>query len=147
MTDTRPSRETIRTLASRVASTAHPDLDDDTIDQAIALVDDIGDRLGTDDTDSAVEDLLVFWDGYIYGGLLAVTDTESIDTATPRTELVKRGNEADLFGLDLYQALLELAETVEESADDATISDRTTMWAQRVADLTTDFVGHLEDHK
>lgn len=147
MTDSRPSRETIRKLASRVASTAHPDLDDDTIDQAIGVVEDIADGLEANETASAVEDLLVFWDGYIYGGLLAVTDTDSIDTSTPRTELVKRGNEADLFGLDLYQALLELTKAVENGEDGPTVSDRTTMWAQRVADLTTDFVGHLEDHK
>lgn len=148
MTDTRPTREEIRDLAGRVASTAHPNLDDEIIDRAIDVVDDIDDRLDTDDRGTAVEDLLVFWDGYIYGGLLAVTGADSIDTETPRTEVVKRGNEADLFGLDLYQALLKLAEAEGDDPDDgSTVSDRTAMWAERVADLTTDFVGHLEDHK
>ncbi|MFW5924337.1 MAG: hypothetical protein ACOCSP_01910 [archaeon] len=148
MTDTRPTREEIRDLAGRVASTAHPNLDDEIIDRAIDVVDDIDDRLDTDDRGTAVEDLLVFWDGYIYGGLLAVTGADSIDTETPRTEVVKRGNEADLFGLDLYQALLKLAEAEGDDPDDgSTVSDTTAMWAERVADLTTDFVGHLEDHK
>lgn len=149
MTETRPSRETIRDIAGRVASTAHPDLDEATIDRAIAVVDDIDDRLSDDPSRAAVEDLLTFWDGYIAGGLLAVTDTDSIETSIDRTELVKRGNDADLFGLDLYQALLSLAEAYEASDADGpnTISERTANWATRVADLTRGFVGHLEDHK
>ena len=146
MTETRADRDAIRDVAGRVAATAHPQLDDATIDQAIDIVDDIGDRLETDERDDAVEDLLAFWDGYIAGGLLAVTDADAIDASTPRPELVKRGNDADLYGLDLYQALLKLAEAYDE-AGDGDPSERTVNWASRVADLTMSFVGHLEDHK
>lgn len=148
MTDTRHSREAIRDVAGRVASTAHPKLDDETIDRAIAVVSDIDDRLQDDPDVDAVEDLLTFWEGYITGGLLAVTETETIDTSIGRPELVKRGNEADLFGLDLYQALLKLTEGREaDDTEDDTLSDRTVDWARRVTDLTSGFVGHLEDHK
>ena len=147
MTETRPDEDTIRDVAGRVASTAHPKLDDATIDQAIEIVEDVEERLETDERDDAVEDLLVFWDGYIAGGLLAVTDSNSIDASTPRDELIRRGNDADLYGLDVYQALLKLAEAYDESAEEGRISERTVNWASRVADLTTGFVGHLDDHK
>lgn len=149
MTDTRPSRETIRDVAGRVAATAHPDLDEATIDEAIVIVDDIDERLRNDASRDAVEDLLSFWEGYITGGLLAVTDTDAIDASIGRSELIKRGNAADLYGLDLYQALLELTAASEDSdaETDERVSDRTVNWAMRVADLTAGFVGHLEDHK
>ncbi|MGM0398593.1 MAG: hypothetical protein ACQEQY_06315 [Halobacteriota archaeon] len=149
MTESRPSRETIRDVAGRVAATAHPDLDEATIDEAIAIVADIDERLQDDPSRDAVEDLLSFWEGYITGGLLAVTETDSVDASIARTELIKRGNEADLYGLDLYQALLELAAAHEESDAEtgAAVTDRTANWAMRVADLTAGFVGHLADHK
>lgn len=139
------SRETIRTLARAVGSTDHARLTAETIDEVIEGVSEIADAIDEEPSPAAVDDLLAFWDGYIRGGLDVEVPDDTAAASSSLEARIKRGNEADLFGLDLYQALLKLAEN--RSIDSERVSDRTASWAGRVATLTRDFVNHLEDHR
>lgn len=146
MTDVPRSREEIEALAADIAATPHPALDDETIDRAVAFVDDLQDRLEDAVDAETVDDLLAFWDGYVRGGVEdAVDDVETFVAESSLRERFERGNAADLFGLDLYQGLMKLAEVFDETADD--VSERTTDWARHVGDLTETFANHLEEHK
>ncbi|MFB6093758.1 MAG: hypothetical protein ABEJ77_02305 [Halanaeroarchaeum sp.] len=143
MTDVEDDRDELRALAGEIATTAHPRLDAATVDRAIASVESIASRLESEDPDAAVEDLLAFWEGYVRQGL-SVTEVDAPAPDVSLSTLFERGNEGDLYGLDLYQALYELAEARDPSGS---IDDLTVDWADRVAELTVDFVDHLRDHQ
>ncbi|MFB6125353.1 MAG: hypothetical protein ABEJ59_05280 [Halanaeroarchaeum sp.] len=146
MTDVPRSREDIEALAAEIATTPHPALEEETIDRAVAFVEDRQDRLEDAADAAAVGDLLAFWDGYVRGGVEdTVDDVEAFLAETSLRERFERGNDADLFGLDLFQGLMKLADVFEESADEVT--ERTADWARHVGDLTETFAEHLEDHK
>lgn len=146
MTDVPRSREDIEALAADIARTPHPALDEETIDRAVAFVEDLQGRLDDAADADAVDDLLAFWDGYVRGGVEeAADDGEAFVEETSLRERFERGNAADLFGLDLYQGLMKLADAFEASADE--VSERTADWARHVGDLTETFATHLEDHK
>ena len=148
MSDTRPSEETIRDLAGRVATTEHVALDDETVDRVADLVEAIQDDIDGPESLAAIDDLLLFWDAYILAGLSGIVpDVDDYQRATTLRERIERGNTADLYGLDIYQALLGVIDAVEKDADaDDTVSERAVQWANRLSDLTTDFVSHLENH-
>jgi len=155
MTTPPTTREEVRTLAGSLSTTPHPHLPAETIDRSIAFVDAVRDRL-EDGEREAVQDLLAFWDGYVIAGLAdAVDDIDAFERTTSIRERIERANAADLLGLDLYQALLKLAEALEDGAEtiedgvesvDA-VTDRAVSWARRVGTLTGDFTAHLADHK
>ncbi|MFB6070914.1 MAG: hypothetical protein ABEJ76_07800 [Halanaeroarchaeum sp.] len=146
MTDIPRSRADIEALAARVARTPHPALDEETIDRVQTLVDDLERRLAGEADGEAVHDLLAFWDGYVLGGVEdVVDDVESFRESTTLRERLERGNRADLFGLDLYQALHKLESVVGDDAESP--ADRARDWAAHVAGLTVDFADHLDDHR
>lgn len=146
MADVPRTREDVRALAAEVARTPHPALDAETIDRVIELADDVRERLAGEADREAIRDLLAFWDGYVRGGVEDVVDDvdEFEETHTLR-ERFERGNAADLFGLDVYQAIMKLEETYDETADE--VGERAADWAGRVASLTAEFAAHLEGHK
>ncbi|ALG82174.1 hypothetical protein [Halanaeroarchaeum sulfurireducens] len=148
MSDARPSEKTIRELAGRVATTEHAALDDETVDRVAELVEAIQDDIDGPESAAAIQDLQAFWDAYVLAGLAdVVSDAYDYERATTLRERIERGNTADLYGLDIYQALLGVADAVETDAEaDDAVPERAVEWADRLSDLTTDFVSHLKDH-
>lgn len=146
MTDGQRSREDIEALAATVGGTPHPALDDETIDAVLAFVSELQARLEGEVDHEGVRDLLAFWDGYVKGGVAdTVDDVETFVESTTLRERFRRGNDADLFGLDVYQALMKLEDAYDEGRQ--TVASHTADWARHVAELTADVAEHLEDHR
>lgn len=152
MSERGSSRDSIRQLAGRVATTEHAALDEETVHDVIDYVRDVDERIQAGGSADAIRDLLTFWEGYVRAGLDADASTDAatrdstLDDRADLPGMFERGNDADLYGLDLYQGLLQLAQSYEGNSDGGNISDRTIQWAERVSGLTRDFVDHLEDH-
>lgn len=149
MTESPGTIEEIETLSGRVATTPHPELDEDTIDAVVSFVDTIEDRLD-DEPGDAIADLVAFWDGYALGGLAATEDErDEVRQSTTLRERIERANEADMLGLDLYQGLLKLVDAIDGDPTEPIRDpeDRTVLWAERLGTLTVDFGSHLGDHR
>lgn len=147
MSERAPSHDTLHELAGRVATTDHPALDEATIDDVVDAVRDVDDRVRNDGSADAVRDLLTFWEGYVVAGLdIDSSNGNAIDGRDDLPRLIERGNDADLYGLDLYQGLLQLSRAFEADSDGEDVTERTLRWAERVSALTREFVDHLEDH-
>lgn len=148
MSDQQPSRESIQDLAGSIATTEHAALDAEIIGDVIDVVRDVDERIQNEGSPDAIRDLLTFWDGYVAAGLDAGNgEGNDFDRSAGREALFERGNEADLYGLDIYQGLLKLAQNFETDAAGDEVSERTRQWAERVSALTLDFVDHLDDHR
>lgn len=147
MSERGPSRDTIRQLAGRVARTDHAALDEETIHDVVDAVRDLDERVRNDRSADAIRDLLTFWEGYVAAGLgIDESSENAIAGGEDLPRLIERGNDADLYGLDLYQGLLQLARAFDVDAEGENVTERTVRWAERVSGLTRDFVDHLEDH-
>ncbi|MFB6132187.1 MAG: hypothetical protein ABEJ44_02120 [Halanaeroarchaeum sp.] len=146
MNERGPSRDTIRQLAGRVATTEHAALDEGTIHDVVDAVRDVDERVRDEGSATAIRDLLTFWEAYVSAALGMNTSENPIEGTGDLPRLIERGNDADLFGLDLYQGLLQLSRAYEAEDDGENVAERTVRWAERVSGLTREFVVHLEDH-
>lgn len=115
-----------------VGERSHSELSSGDIDAVTATVDAIETALERRRHRHAADLALVYWDGYVTGGLDA--------PGTDADERLEQAFDAGLLGMDLYQRLRGLRRAL---ADDRPLEK----WVERVLDVTRDERGHLETHR
>lgn len=135
----------LRTLGRAVAVTNHDALSEETIDEMTTLSEEVAAHLDGAETATGANKLLAFWEAYVDASREDATAKEGSPTESP-VERFERAFDADLLGVDLYEALETLA-IVSDLPDEEMEEDRLELWANRVHSLTADFAEHLETHR
>jgi hypothetical protein len=128
--------ERTRRLGGAVAEHAHEDLPSARVEELATTHRRIQTAIEEGEVDRAAAALLGFWAGHV-AGELDRTDED------PSESLFEAGFHAGALGVDLYQALAKVTEARKANAETPDLG----AWTDRLVELTTRHVAHLESHQ
>ncbi|MFB6086805.1 MAG: hypothetical protein ABEJ84_08410 [Halodesulfurarchaeum sp.] len=132
--------ELARALGATVGTHSHEDLPASRIDELDELTTAVAEALEDDSHSQGATLLLEFWTGHV-AQQVGVESTP--DVGGTGTDLFEEGFEAGAIGVDLYQALSKVATALQSDGTSPDLAG----WTERLFELTTRHVAHLESHQ